>query len=149
MTKIEFLDGLRTALSSDVTAQEMQENLSYYSQYIDDEIRKGRTEQEVLDELGDPWIIARTIIDANGGTTAKETIYEADNREYEDRQKGQRKTNVMLLDTWWKKLLLMICIVGIIFLVFAVITGIISLIAPIVIPALVIIMLVKMLRGRR
>lgn len=149
MTKIEFLDGLRTALSSDVTAQEMQENLSYYSQYIDDEIRKGRTEQEVLDELGDPWIIARTIIDAKGGTTAKETIYEADNREYEDRQKGQRKTKVMLLDTWWKKLLLMICIVGIIFLVFAVITGIISLIAPIVIPALVIIMLVKMLRGRR
>lgn len=149
MTKIEFLDGLRVALSSDMSSQELQDNLNYYSQYIDDEMRKGRTEQAVLDELGDPWMIARTIIDAKGGTTANEAVYEADNREYSRKGTEQRKANVMLLNTWWKKLLLIICIVGIIMLLFAIITGIVSLIAPIVIPVLVIVMLVKLIKGRK
>lgn len=149
MTKIEFLDGLRIALSSDMSSQELQDNLNYYSQYMDDEMRKGRTEQAVLDELGDPWMIARTIIDAKGGTTANETVYEADNREYSRTGTEQRKANVMLLNTWWKKLLLIICIVGIIMLLFAIITGIVSLIAPIVIPVLVIVMLVKLIKGRK
>ena len=52
MTKAEFLEKLRIELSSGVTPQVLQENLNYYSQYIDDEIRKGRTESEVLAELG-------------------------------------------------------------------------------------------------
>ena len=60
MTKAEFLEKLRIELSSGVTPQVLQENLNYYGQYIDDEIRKGRTESEVLAELGDPWILAKT-----------------------------------------------------------------------------------------
>ena len=44
MTKAEFLEKLRIELSSGVTPQVLQENLNYYGQYIDDEIRKGRTE---------------------------------------------------------------------------------------------------------
>ncbi len=39
MTKAEFLEKLRIELSSGVTPQ-VQENLNYYGQYIDDEIRK-------------------------------------------------------------------------------------------------------------
>ena len=68
MTKAEFLEKLRIELSSGVTPQVLQENLNYYSQYIDDEIRKGRTESEVLAELGDPWILAKTIVDAPNST---------------------------------------------------------------------------------
>ena len=64
MPKAEFLEKLRIELSSGVTPQVLQENLNYYGQYIDDEIRKGRTESEVLAELGDPWILAKTIVDA-------------------------------------------------------------------------------------
>lgn len=40
MTKAEFLEKLRIELSSGVTPQVLQENLNYYGQYIDDEIRK-------------------------------------------------------------------------------------------------------------
>ena len=42
MTKAEFLEKLRIELSSGVTPQVLQENLNYYGQYIDDEIRKGK-----------------------------------------------------------------------------------------------------------
>ena len=152
MTKIEFLEKLRTALSSDVPSGELQENLNYYSQYIDEEMRKGRTEQDVMDELGDPWLLARTIIDAKGGQGQSQTVYDADGDSYAG-YGGQRdvrsRTDVWTFDTWWKKLLLVLVIVGVILLVFAVISGIISLVAPVLIPVLLVVFLVRLLRGRR
>ena len=68
MTKIEFLDTLRKALNGQVPPEIISENLTYYESYISDEMRRGRTETEVLEELGDPRLIARTIIDAAGGS---------------------------------------------------------------------------------
>lgn len=64
MTKQEFLSGLETALSGEVSQQVFLENMRYYRGYIEDELRKGRSEAEVLEELGSPRLIARTIIDA-------------------------------------------------------------------------------------
>ena len=77
MTKAEFLEKLRIELSSGVTPQVLQENLNYYGQYIDDEIRKGRTESEVLAELGDPWILAKTIVDAQREESVEDVIYDS------------------------------------------------------------------------
>ena len=82
MTKAEFLEKLRIELSSGVTPQVLQENLNYYGQYIDDEIRKGRTESEVLAELGDPWILAKTIVDAQREESVEDVIYDSDGRTY-------------------------------------------------------------------
>lgn len=42
----------------------MQENVAYYDGYISVQVNIGRTEEEVTAELGDPWVIAQTIIDA-------------------------------------------------------------------------------------
>lgn len=66
MTKSEFLDGLRRALFSTNSESLINENIAFYSSYIDEEVRKGRSEEEVLDELGDPRLIARSIKDAEG-----------------------------------------------------------------------------------
>lgn len=41
-----------------------------YRDYITGEIRKGRTEEQVMDDLGDPRLIARTIIETQGGSSA-------------------------------------------------------------------------------
>ena len=67
MTKREFLESLRLALSGKITSVQLAENLDYYEDYINTEIRKGRDEQEVLSELGDPRLIAR---DHRGGREA-------------------------------------------------------------------------------
>ena len=66
MTKNEFLDGLRRALNGQVPPPTVSQNLEYYRSYIATEEYKGRSEEEILEELGDPRLIARTIIDAGG-----------------------------------------------------------------------------------
>lgn len=66
MSKEEFLTGLRKSLSSTGSLRLTEENINYYSSYIDEEIRKGRTEEEVLSELGDPRLIANSIKEAEG-----------------------------------------------------------------------------------
>ena len=62
MSKREFLDKLRKALENDLSGSVVQENVNYYNTYINEEVQKGRSEREVLDELGDPWAIAKNIV---------------------------------------------------------------------------------------
>ena len=64
MTKNEFLEGLRKALGNDLNRETVQENVAYYDGYINVQVNLGRTEEEVTADLGDPWVIAQTIIDA-------------------------------------------------------------------------------------
>ncbi len=64
MTQREFLDTLKRALNGQVPPHVVTENLHYYDTYIYEEIGKGRLERDVMEELGDPRLLARTIIDA-------------------------------------------------------------------------------------
>ena len=61
MKKAEFLSLLQESLEGNITRADMEENIKYYSRYFD-ESRK--SEEEVCEELGDPRLIARTVIDA-------------------------------------------------------------------------------------
>ena len=74
MTRTEFLDKLKEALKGSLSDREVQENVEYYAQYIAEETRKEKSEEEILSMLGDPWILARTIINASDGTD-RETVY--------------------------------------------------------------------------
>ena len=67
MDKEEFLQGLQSALSGEVAPELVRENLQYYQEYIRTEMEKGRLEKEIMDELGSPRLIAKTIIDATPG----------------------------------------------------------------------------------
>lgn len=67
MRKEEFLQTLRRALTGDVPPGVVEENIRYYDSYIGEEVRKGRTEEEVIREIGDPRLIARTIEDTTDG----------------------------------------------------------------------------------
>lgn len=64
MNRQEFLDGLSAALNGEVSEEKRQSDLRYYRDYIAEEISRGRSEEDVLAELGDPRLIARTIVDA-------------------------------------------------------------------------------------
>ena len=75
MTREEFLQGLKEALDGNMDASAIQENLNYYNEYINEEVRKGKTEQQVVDTLGDSWAIAQTLLEedekgADGGAAA-------------------------------------------------------------------------------
>ena len=62
MSKSEFLKILRESLEQSLEKEDLKEQLDYYDKYISTEISKGRTEKEIMDELGDPRLIAKTIM---------------------------------------------------------------------------------------
>ncbi len=62
MNKVEFIDMLRRHISEVGDPTFINDTIDYYQDYIDTSIRKGRTEEEVLSELGDPRLIAKSIV---------------------------------------------------------------------------------------
>ena len=66
MTKQEFLETLGKILNRELSESEVTNNLRYYETYIAQEMAKGRTEEQVLSGLGDPRLIARTILQVDG-----------------------------------------------------------------------------------
>lgn len=65
MTKEEFIRDLRESLYTEITSIEIENNVRYYNEYIDNQIRSGKTIDQVMAELGDPRLIARTIIETS------------------------------------------------------------------------------------
>lgn len=63
MNRDEFLNEMRLALQGKIAQSRVNEHLRYYENYIIEESRKGRTEAEVLESLGNPRLIAKTIIE--------------------------------------------------------------------------------------
>ena len=68
MSKREFLEVLRETLSEELSQNVVNGHIQYYDQYISDEIRKGASETEVTGRLGDPRLIARTILETSGAS---------------------------------------------------------------------------------
>lgn len=64
MTRQEFISALGQKLAEALPEAEVLSQVQYYQGYIDGELHRGRTEQEIFDELGDPILIARNIIDS-------------------------------------------------------------------------------------
>ena len=62
MNKQEFLEQLRKSIAGINDYTVINDTLAYYEDYIDMEIRKGKPESQVLQELGSPRLIAKTII---------------------------------------------------------------------------------------
>ena len=63
MTKQEYLAALQEALSEELSGAQVSDQINYYRQYIEEQIASGRSEADVLEELGDARIIAHNIID--------------------------------------------------------------------------------------
>ena len=51
MTKQEFLDALRKYLTG-LPQDEIEERISFYSEMIDDEVADGKSEEEVIEQIG-------------------------------------------------------------------------------------------------
>lgn len=62
MKKQEFLNILQESLEGEVKPGIIADNIAYYNQFIQAEMDKGRSVDSVMDELGDPRLIAKTII---------------------------------------------------------------------------------------
>lgn len=63
MAKEEFLLKLREALTGEIPEYQIEEHIRYYREYLSDSA-DGKTEDERLAELGEPRLIAKTILAA-------------------------------------------------------------------------------------
>lgn len=73
MDRYEFISALRAALNGKVPATTVEDNVQYYEEYIEVQLRQGKSEEEVLSALGDPRLLAKTIIEANKYAEGTET----------------------------------------------------------------------------
>ena len=125
MTRFEFSDILRKELSGRVGHATVNENVSYYEKYIDGELKKGRSEQEIMEELGDPRLIAKTIVNTAG----------ADSPEYMEentkRNSGRSFGGKVFQVPGWMGILIILLVVLMLFKVFAVL-------APFLLPLILI-----------
>lgn len=135
MDKRKFLEGLKEALQGEMNAADINNQLLYYERYIDDEIKKGRTEENILEELGSPRLIARTIIETQGNNSSYDnTTY------YEDREvkQNQDSNNSKKFKFQINGTLGIIVGIVIIILIISLIFSLVSVLAPILIPILII-----------
>ena len=152
MRKEEFLQTLRRALTGDVPPGVVEENIRYYDGYISEEVRKGRSEEEVIKEIGDPRLIARTIEDTTDGGG---NVYQSGAYEYGENGGGFGESSyggifrVFRLDKWYWKLLLALLVFGVIYLVLAIIGGIFALLAPVIVPLALIWIILSVVRNMR
>lgn len=73
MTKKEFLKRLKKGLSP-LDRQERERIVEYYDEMIDDRIEYGKTEEEAVEEIGSPEVIAiRTLKEAGIDSEENET----------------------------------------------------------------------------
>lgn len=164
MTKAEFISGLRKALEGNLPSRAVEEQIVYYNQYIREETEKGKCEEEVIQALGDPWVLAQTIIEAEGGNDPQ-IVYDTDGEpirgERARRQNTERcgsgiyddpeygNVHVFRLDKWWKKLLLILTVVMVVLLVVALITGLVQFLMPLIVPLLLVFLVIRFIENRR
>lgn len=75
MSKNEFLSILRGQLTGQIPTSEVESQISYYDAYISGQIGSGVREESAVEELGDPRLIAKTLIDSTN-RAAEEAGYD-------------------------------------------------------------------------
>ena len=110
-------------LTGELDEHTVGKTLRYYSEYIDSEMRKGKTEQEVLEDLGSPLLIARTILDTQGNETANfsQTRPEGETKEEEKGTESHR----------WNKWLFLLCLLAVLFLLFTILRALLPVLLPV------------------
>ena len=166
MSRTEFLQGLKSELEGRVPYSVIQENLRYYDSYIMEEAAKGQTEDEVIESLGGPRIIARTIVDAALDTEDRPDGFDSFESEasyrsgpagssQEERKPFRgKKPEVHYVDfgKWYVRLIAGLVVFLVIFLVMTVFFGIMGLagwILSYIWPVLLVMLAVWMFRGPR
>lgn len=152
MNKVEFLNGLREALVLKMDERQMQEQLRYYGDYIDDEVRQGRAEIEVVEELGDPWALAKNLA-GNEVLEAEyihhETMNEDGDVEPEQRTRGTGQgksftwSSHSSLGCWIFAIIFFAILFGILYLL----VGAIKVLLPFIIPVIIVMIILRLIQS--
>ncbi len=160
MGKQEFIDRLKVALNGSLASSTVAEHVRYYDDYIRAEMQKGKSEEAVMASLGDPRLIARTIIQTNTiedgwqeGSHQGGTQREYDQEGYQSgygsggfkqtmRQEQGQVSRQFRIPGWvW-----ILAVILILVFILSAIMSVLSFLAPVIIPVVVVVFLVKLFR---
>lgn len=141
MKREEFLISFQEALMGAAPETVIQEHVRYYQNYIEAQMREGRMEEDILQELGNPRLLAKTIIESSKFANGDES-YASDNSGWsfqgnranqnaQEQRSGARK--LTKLQGWLVLLAGVVILIGVVSLVFSVL----SMFAPIILVAAV------------
>ena len=167
MTKEEFLEGLKRALFSTGSQSLIEYNLDYYSSYIDGEIAKGRSMDDVMNELGDPRLIANSIkvaegysdvfvgledevIDGNAGDYNANSNFEFNTKGFDKDYEESHEENsaFKIYNMTGKSLILpLIIALAVLILVVVVIVAVFSFLAPVLLPIIAVLIALGIIKG--
>lgn len=157
MDKKEFLDILGQTLKGEVSSDVILQNINYYDQYI-----TAQTEEEELkriEMLGDPRLIAKTVIETDKAASHKNGYQEgyssnsgsgryADKEEGNQNNKGRRNNTFYTNLTWIQKLTLILVLIVILFILIFVGRIIIGILFTFLVPILLILLLYALFKKR-
>lgn len=167
MTRQEFTEQLRIALQGTIPQKRLNEHLRYYDNYIMEEARKGRTEEQVVADLGDPRLIAKTISVTDAAQRAEGTYHHSrdsggyqsrgsdgyrsrDTGGYQGRQgDGFEERSLKKGGFWWNTWYGKLALIAVAVLIVVVIAQVVAFLLPIVIPVVLILVLLSFVLGRR
>ena len=153
MDRNEFMDKLQHTLAGGLNSYQVADNVRYYQEYIDGEIRKGKSEEEVLAPLGDPRLLAKSIIEANkragasegvNGIYDEEVVSEEGDGTHSDAE-GERRTKMTRIPGWVIVLLGIVVVV----LVFVIGISLFSVFWPFILALMAVAMIGKFWRQRK
>ncbi len=114
MYRAEFLKVMEQSLSAGMSDGKTAAHLRYYEDYIQSRVRAGESEEAVIESLGDPRLIARTLLD----TDDKSRSYEEDTsdhyRSYSQENSREEETclkkrfHLLDLSTWYGKAIVIV-----------------------------------------
>ena len=137
MKKHEFISELKEALQHNMDEQKIKEHVEYYEDYIGNEVKSGRSEEDVVNELGDPWAIAKTIR-LSEGMEQQETVYTSEETPSTESKKGFN----------WKSILIIVVLCILVFSLFSALMGILGLAIRYAFPILVIVIIMQILKRK-
>ena len=143
MNKNEFLKGLEEALLENMDISQAAPHIKYYNDYIDSEIEKGKSEAEVIASLQSPRLIAKSIID-NRQSAGKYDNNIKDKRTDKTKENNSQGSGVSFsingkpINNMLVKIIALLFVIIAIFLVVAIVSGILWFLFKIILPVIII-----------
>lgn len=145
MSRREFLDTLGRRLRQELSQDEVRVHIQYYEQYLNEKISQGISEEDAVAQLGDPLLIAKTIMDVRESST--EQTQDAYERQDEKKSTGYGSGRHHLEMNSRGSCLIMV-LIGVLILaaVFWVLKSAISFLMPVIAPVVVVMLVISLIK---
>ncbi|MDD7402679.1 MAG: hypothetical protein SO170_01545 [Butyribacter sp.] len=137
MDRKEFFAILRQNLEGCIPKEEVESNIAFYRNYF---AESEKSDKEIIQELGDPRLIAKTIIDAYKASKGPMADYytEQAQREFRQENAGYEEGEGESSSKWYDKLLFVVLIAAVLILLAKILGFVVVYILPIVLLVVVI-----------